>query len=154
MKFNSYDELIAFLNGKTLADLDFEISDPGQASPVSPVAATCTGGCDAELMPAVIVSEGAIPVTFTSFSDNPEMLFEVASESVLVVDQFDSIPNACSTTKLVLKDREVTIGVCESENGDAYAKFNVVVNGKAYFGKTFKIVSDSTKYKNTIRIDD
>jgi hypothetical protein len=153
VKFNSYDELIAFLNGKTLSSLDFEIKDVQPTDPATP-AEVCPGGCDVELAPAVLVAEGSVSVIFTSFSDNPEMLFEVANESVLVVDEFNSIPNACSTTKLLLKDREVTIGICESADGDAYARFNVTVNGKSYSGKTFKIVSDSTKYKNTISLDD
>jgi len=159
MQFKSFDDFISYMQGKDFALLNFEITDIAPANTECP-----TGECDVvttdpvavapELVPAKQVVEGEkVVVTFNSFFDKPELMFESASESVLVVEEYTSIPNACSTTKINLKDREITVGICESVDGHASAKFDVTANGKTYYGKKFKIVSDKTQ-KNTISLDD
>lgn len=150
MKFLTYDELIKYLSDKELSSLEFEIKElPATDCP--------TGDCS--VIPNIaanppVPQNEQVAVTFASFYDKPEILFESSTESVLVVEEYTSIPNACSTTKINLGDREITIGICEAEDGQATAKFDIIVNGKSYFGKRFKIVSDSEKYKNTINLND
>ena len=155
MKFNTYDELIKFLAGKELPALNFEITDDQQVTP--PCA---SGDCSADLAvqpapgmvtPTVVES---IDVVFNSFHDKPSIAFEKGEDSILVVEEFHHIPNTCSTTVINLDGRELTIGVCEREDGCPVAKFDVIIEGKMYAGKQFKVVSDATKYKNTISLND
>ena len=96
----------------------------------------------------------SVKVAFNSLHDSPTILFETGAESVLVVQEFERIPNTCSTTLLKIDNRELLIGVCEDENGCATAKFDVIIDGKLYGAKKFKIVSDNTIYKNTINLND
>ena len=155
MKFQTYDDLIKFLAGKDLPFLNFEITnDIQQTQPC------LSGDCSATLavqpvsgIMAPVVIE-TIDVTFNSFHDKPTFLFEKSDESVLVVEEFHHIPNTCSTTIIHLGDRELTIGVCERDDGCPIAKFDVIIEGKLYANKEFKVVSDSTIYKNKISIND
>lgn len=155
MKFNSYDELINFLSGKQLSALNFEITDDQQTTQPC-----ISGDCSTDLAvqpPTGIVSPTvveSIDVIFNSFHDKPAISFEKGDDTVLVVEEFHHIPNTCSTTVINLDGRELTIGVCEREDGCPVAKFDVIIEGKLYAGKQFKVVSDATKYKNTISLDD
>lgn len=163
MKFQSYDELITFLAGKHLPTLDFQISDP---KPERQNVYTQAGGQDVvnstpqstppqpgSPVTGFQAAESVIPVKFTSFYDNPELLFEAGDESVLLVEEYNSMPNSCSTTSIIVGDREILIGVCEDCGGQAMSKFDIIVDGKSYFGKSFRIETDKTKYKNTIALN-
>ncbi len=155
MKFTTYDELIKFLAGKELSGLNFEITDAPQDAPPC-----MSGDCSTNLAvqpPAGIVQPTvieSIDVVFSSFHDKPTITFDKANESILLVEEFHHIPNTCSTTVINLGGRELTIGVCEREDGCPVAKFDVIIEGKLYAGKEFKVVSDATKYKNTISLND
>lgn len=154
MKFNTYDELLNYLRDKELPSLTFEITtDVTQSS--------CpTGDCDLGPKPTVppAISEPMVPniveVAFVTFHNKPIMEFEKANESLLVVESFEHIPNACSTTLINIAGREILTGVCEGEDGCAYTRFDVMIDGKLHSGKKFRIVTDPVKYKNTINVND
>ena len=151
MKFNSFDELIAYLHGKDLKTLNFEITEDGQSCELP-------GGCAATnndvAVPVVPVGPQNIGVTFNSFSDKPVVEFALGERSYMLVEEFEHIPNTCSTTKVCVAGRELTIGVCESEDGLPVAKFDVIIDGKLYCGKQFALVTDATKYTNTVSVND
>lgn len=149
MKFNSFDELIGYLYGKDLKTLNFDITEDTQSCPVS-------GDCDQSqvIVPVVPVQPQKVGVTFNSFSGKPVVEFAVGDRSYMLVEEFEHIPNTCSTTKVCLAGRELTIGVCESEDGLPIAKFDVIIDGKRYGGKQFALVTDASKYANTINLDD
>lgn len=139
MKFNSFDELIDFLHGKDFSLLDFNITD----------ASACTDCDDTETKVDNPESTDTIDVTFNSFSDSPVVEFHSGDASILVVEDFEHIPNTCSTTKINICGREVTMGICENADGLPVAKFDVSINGKLYTSKEFTLVTDKT-LKNTI----
>lgn len=150
MKFNSFDELIAYLYGKDLKTLNFEITE-------EPQACNLPGGCSTRAdasVPVVPVAPQKVGVTFNSFSDKPVVEFAVGERSYMLVEEFEHIPNTCSTTKVRVAGRELTVGVCESDDGLPVAKFDVIIDGKLYCGKRFALVTDASKYTNTVNIND
>lgn len=144
MKFNSFDELINFLHGKDLSALEFNITG------LEPVDGECTGDC--EVGADGTEDPSVVPVSFASFSDKPVMEFETGEVSTMLVESFEHIPGTCSTTKINLFGREVTIGVCENTDGLPVAKFDVIIEGKMHSSKEFILVTDATKFKNTITL--
>lgn len=146
MKFNSFDELIAHLYGKKLSSLNFEITDEecAQCSAVTtaPAAVLPTS------KPAAVHN-----VTFTSLSDKPVVEFVEGEHSILVVESFSHIPNACSTTKVNLFNRELTIGICESVEGLPIAKLDVIINGKFFAAKPFILKAKGEHNINTINLN-
>lgn len=146
MKFNSFDELIAYLHGKDLKTLNFEITQDRQ---------TCEPpGENVLSIPTAAIGPQMIGVTFNSLSDKPVVEFALGERSYMLVEEFEHIPDTCSTTKVCVAGRELTIGVCESEDGLPVAKFDVIIDGKFYCGKRFALVTDATKYTNTVSIND
>lgn len=145
MKFNSYDELLNFLKDKDLPSLEFTIDN---------ISGCDNGECPIDEPSTVDAGPKKVGVLFNSFSDKPVVEFESGDDSYMVVNEFYHIANACSTTKVMVCGRELTIGVCEDANGFPIAKFDVVIDGKLHAGKEFKLVTDSEKYKNTIKLDD
>lgn len=91
-------------------------------------------------------------VVFETFYNKPEMEFQISDKNILVVENFQSIPNSCGTTKMKIGNSEILIGICE-ESGVAKAKFDVSIDGVLHAGKEFIIVSDSSKYTNTVCLD-
>lgn len=147
MKFNSFDELISYLYGKDLSALEFEIHDNSEK---------CNGECpmdDSEAETPATQTVTTVPVTFNSLSDKPVIEFVIGAQSTLLVDAFEHIPNTCSTTKVNIFGRELTIGVCENDDGLPVAKFDVIVDGKVIGIKEFVLVTEADKYTNTICLD-
>lgn len=158
MKFNTYDELIKYLRDKDLALLEFDIKDVAPAADGQVVSVATDPATPPPMTTApsttLMMSTEALAVKFTSFFESPEILFDTGDESVLLVEEYNSIPNSCSTTRVNIGDRELFVGVCEDCNGQAISRFDIVVDGKSYFGKKFRIETDATKYKNTISLND
>lgn len=149
MKFDSIEALIRhiFSLNVPIQNVNFEIG----------VEDATNGSCTTDSVCATepqLDQPSTVKVAFNSFSDKPVIEFERADASVLVVEEFDVIPNSCTTTKVKIADREILIGVCEETDGTAVAKFDVMVNGKLYTNKKFILTADGKNYKNTISIDD
>ena len=152
MIFQNIFELMDYLRDKDLNKLNFEISN------IKPQATTSD---EPASEPETILTEPPVDVvdtvkemvevSFKSFSDNPIMEFSRGSESVLVVEDFEHIPNSCSTSKVTLGNRVMTIGICESD-GHMTTAFDVIVDGVLHANKQFTLVTDKSKYKNTISV--
>jgi hypothetical protein len=144
MKFNNFDELITFLHGKDFSTLNFEITNINDNSIVD---------AGVPVVADLISNPENVKVTFNSFSDKPELDFTLGESSMLLVNEFHHVPNTCSVTKVTLAGRELTVGVCESNDGLPKTKFDVMIDGKLYGGKEFILVTDAAKYKNTINLN-
>lgn len=147
MKFASFDELINFLHGKDFNNLEFTIDDCAVDDTIVPVPdSNIPVQSDAQNLDGTKVS-----AKFNSLYDNPVIEFEIGPVSTLAVKEFDYVQNACSTSRISFCNRTITIGICESVDGQPTAKFDVTVNGVLYTNKEF-ILSSSDTAKNIISI--
>ncbi|BBA65494.1 predicted ORF [Xanthomonas phage XacN1] len=85
------------------------------------------------------VFEGAVSIK--SFSDAPTIkagIDEALTENVLYVEDYDSVPMACSTGKVTVLGRTIYTNVCESEDGPTIY-LNVMLNEKDHSNVPFKL---------------
>lgn len=129
MQFNNFDELINFLHGKDLSKLKFEIYDDDESCET----------CDINQN-----DEQSVNVSFVGFSDAPEETFEISNESYLLVDDYDYIPNACSSSKVSTFGRDLFLTICENSDGKVIVKMDVEINEQRFVGKEFILTTDKS----------
>lgn len=133
MKFNNFDQLIEYLFGKDFSKLNFEIEESQE---------TCDGECTVD--DDNITPDDKVNVTFSGLSDNPEKEFTISNESYLLVEDFDHLPNTCSSSKVLVFGKELFMTICEDANGNPIAKMDVIVDNKRLSGKEFIVTKDKT----------
>ncbi len=80
-------------------------------------------------------------VSIKSFSDAPTIkagIDESLTDNILYVDDYDSVPMACSTGKVTVLGRTIYTNVCESEDGPTIY-LNVMLNECEYSSIPFKL---------------
>lgn len=136
MKFNSFDELIAYLYGKDISKLTFQIHDEsGNENQCN----TCNlQDTDTQTLD----SPETANVKMMSISDKPSIDFKISSESYILVKEFKHIPNSCTSSNVVIGDRTLFLTICENEDSKPYIRLNVEVNGETMIGKEFFVTTD------------
>lgn len=88
-----------------------------------------------------IVEEKSNTIKLLSLSDEPEMDAKVdlnLDEHVLYVDDYTSIPNACSTGKVEFMGREIYTNICEDDSGSVIY-LNLSLNENVHHGVPFRL---------------
>lgn len=88
-----------------------------------------------------IVEEISNTVKILSLSDSPEIKTKSdkkLDENVLYVDDYTSIPNACSTGKVEFMGREIFTNICEDDSGSVIY-LNLSLNEEVHHGVPFRL---------------
>lgn len=79
-------------------------------------------------------------IKIMSLSDGPEVEVSMDAtlvENVLYVDEYNSIPNACSTGKVKFMGREIYTNICEDDSGSVIY-LNLSLNENSHHNVPFR----------------
>jgi len=93
-------------------------------------------------------TDEVVAVKITSISDSPEISFNVADSSRIVIDDLDYVPGTCSNSSIQIFGKKMYMNVCD-DDGKPYINLNIEVNGK-FLNKVKFFVSTDSNEPNTI----
>lgn len=132
MKFSNTQELIEYINiigEDRLQSFEITFKPISVEDNVSAV----------EVPVSFNIYEGTVSIK--SFSDAPTIkvgIDEALTENVLYVEDYNSVPMACSTGKVTVLGRTIYTNVCESDDGPTIY-LNVMLNEKDHSNVPFKL---------------
>lgn len=88
-----------------------------------------------------VVEEVSSTIKLLSLSGEPEMNVKAdisLDEHVLYVDDYTSVPNACSTGKVEFMGREIFTNICEDDSGSVIY-LNISLNENIHHGVPFRL---------------
>lgn len=151
MIFNTYDELLTYLKDKNLPDLEFNIS---VVSNVNNFDNETSSTLDSEPCNDIVTPDSTgniVAIRFESFSDKPTIEFVKGDKNLLVIEDYEHVPNSCSTSSISIGGRELLTRICENNDGLPVSNFDVIINGVFYPQQQFILTTDKTQ-ENTINL--